>query len=467
MASTTIPQFITVHLGTPSSNAENVTVPFPEYIKNVASGEIYPTWPESAIRANIYAQISFALNRVFTEYYRSRGYDFDITNSTTFDQYYSPNREIFENISQIVDEVFNSYVQKENSVGPYFTQYCDGRRVSCQGLSQWGTVALANQGFTPFEILQYYYGDDINIVRNVPISLNVPSYPGTPLTVGSGGLTVLQLQIRLNRISDNYPSIPKIFPVDGIFGPQTENAVKTFQRIFNLSPDGVVGSATWYKIIYIYNAVKRLSELDSEGIALDEYSQQYKTVLRFGDSGTDVRLIQFFLSVLSQYYETLPPIVQTSVFDEQTENAVRAFQREFNLDDDGIVGRQTWDVLYNTYLGIADTENALSGGIVLYGGDVLRLGSQGEEVRIIQQYLNYIANTYTQITKPSITGYFGTQTQTAVRQFQELFGLTPTGAVGPVTWNEIAYAYSDLERGNNRNAQQFAGYTLTVNGQNG
>ena len=156
-----IPNYITVHLGAPSENAPNVTVPFADYIKNVASSEIYPTWPENAIRANIYAQISYALNRIYTEYYPSRGYDFDITNSTTIDQSFVYGRDIFENISQIVDEIFNDYVIRSGSVEPYFTAYCDGREIQCNGLEQWGTVSLAEQGYTPFEILQYYYVNDI------------------------------------------------------------------------------------------------------------------------------------------------------------------------------------------------------------------------------------------------------------------------------------------------------------------
>ena len=266
-----IPETITVHLGPPDSDAPNVTVPFIDYVTNVASSEIYPTWPESAIRANIYAQISFALNRVYTEFYRARGYDFDITNSTASDQYFVNNRDYFENISEIASEIFNSYIVRQGSVEPLFAQYCDGVRVSCNGLSQWGSVDLANQGYTPYEILQYYYGNDINIVRDAPIMNVSSSAPATPLRLGSGGNEVRTLQLRLNRISDNYPSIPKIASPDGVFSFDTENAVKRFQEIFGLTPDGIVGNATWYRILFLYNAVKRLNELNSEGISLSEY----------------------------------------------------------------------------------------------------------------------------------------------------------------------------------------------------
>ena len=456
-----IPETITVHLGTPQSNAQNFTLPFPDYIKNVASGEIYPTWPENAIRANVYAQISFALNRIFTEHYPSQGYDFDITNSTYYDQYFSPGREVFNNIGKIVDEIFNSYVERQGTVGPYFTQYCDGRRVSCNGLSQWGTVSLANQGLTPYEILQYYYGDDINLVQNAAIRQNVPSYRGYPVRLGEENMMVKQIQVRLNRISNNYPSIPKINPVDGIFGTQTEDAVLEFQRIFNLTQDGIIGQATWYKIIFVYNAVKRLSELDSEGISVEEYSQQFPGALRFGDSGNSVRVMQYYLSAVANYYPTIPTITLNGNFDKATRDSVIAFQRQFGLTPDGIVGENTWDELYRVYLGLVDSDTFNKGGTRLFPGEDLKIGSRGEDVRLIQEYLNYIANTYTEITKPAITGYYGQQTALAVRQFQQLFDLNPSGAVGPLTWDKITSVYSDLSVGNTRQSGQFPGYVLS------
>ena len=196
-----IPETITVHLGTPSSSAENVTVSFADYIKNVASSEIYPTWPENAIRANIYAQISYALNRVYTEWYRARGYDFDITNSTAYDQSFVKGRNIFENISEIVDEIFNDYIRRQGFVEPLFATYCDGVEVSCDGLSQWGSVTLAEEGVIPYDILRNYYGDDIDLVFDAPVVNVIESYPGTPLRVGSSGDDVRRIQNQLNRIS--------------------------------------------------------------------------------------------------------------------------------------------------------------------------------------------------------------------------------------------------------------------------
>lgn len=456
-----IPETITVHLGAPRASAENVTLPFPEYIKNVASSEIYPTWPESAIRANIYAQISYALNRIYTEWYPSQGYDFDITNNTQYDQAFVPNRNIFENISRIVDEIFNSYVVREGSIEPYFTQYCNGTTTTCDGLSQWGTVPLAQSGLSPFEILQNYYGDDIAIVENAPVQAAGPSYPGLPLRLGEAGNEVRFKQVQLNRISRNYPAIPKINPVDGIFGQETEAAVKEFQRIFNLTPDGIIGPATWYKIVRIYNGVKRLSELDSEGISAEEISKEFPGVLRSGDTGANVRNLQYFLAVVGEFYDTVPQIEITGVYDQPTEQAVRAFQQTVGLPIDGIVGINTWQQLYRAYRGIIASTDSLEGGVAVYPGFVLRQGTQGDAVATLQEYLAYISETYPEIPTVPVTGVYGSQTAAAVEAFQRVFGLEQTGVVGPAVWNSIASLYADLRNGNNKRADQHSGIVHT------
>ncbi len=457
-----IPENVTVHLGAPSENALNVTVPFVDYITNVASSEIYPTWPESAIRANIYAQISFVLNRIYTEYYRSRGYDFDITNSTTIDQSFVNNRDFFENISQIVGEIFDSYVVRRGSVEPLFTAYCDGVEVQCEGLSQWGTVSLAEQGYTPYEILQYYYGDNIDIVTNAPVMSVTASLPSRPLRLGSGGDDVRQLQIRLNRISDNYPSIPKIALPDGVFSFDTEDAVRRFQEVFDLTPDGIVGRATWYRIQFIYNAVKRLNELDSEGITLEEVTQQYPGVTRQGDTGVDVRNIQYLLAYLAQFYDTVPPITPDGIYGPATTEAVSAFQRAFDLPVTGEVDFDTWDVLYRTYRGFIETIpfQYVEGNVLPYPGVPLRLGSEDETVRLLQEYLNFVAGFYPQIPTVNPTGYFGTRTQEAVIAFQRLQGLPPTGTVGAAAWDELTSLYSDLYNGSRLGEGQYPGYEL-------
>ncbi len=455
-----IPENITVHLGTPSSNAPNVTIPFPEYIKNVASSEIYPTWPENAIRANIYAQLSFALNRYYTEHYRSQGYDFDITSSTAYDQAYVSGREIFENISRIVDEIFNSYVVREGEIQPLFTQYCNGTTVTCDGLSQWGTVPLANRGLTPFQILQRYYGDDIGIVSDAPIRPNVQSYPGYALSNGSTGQGVRLVQFWLNRISANYPSIPKIYGIDGIYDDVTESAVRRFQQIFGLQADGIVGKATWYRIIYIFNAVKRLSELDAEGVSIEELKQQYIRPLRKGDSGPNVLTIQYYLSTVADFYARVPTLVPDGVFGEQTEKSVIAFQRLFGLDPDGIVGERTWNEIYDAYLGIRRDNPYTPSGIRIFPGQTLRVGSSGEDVEVLQTYINAAAQVYPQVPTVPVTGTYGQQTRDAVIAFQQVMGFPVTGNVRPQTWYALASIYESVTTGNQRSTGQTPGYTI-------
>ena len=457
-----IPQSITVHLGPPDTEAENVTLPFLDYVANVASSEIYPTWPESAIRANMYAQISFALNRVYTEYYRTRGYDFDITSTTAYDQFFVNNRDIYDNLRQIAGELFNDYIRRVGSVEPLFAQYCNGTTVTCNGLSQWGTVELAEQGYTPFEILQFYYGDNIELVRNAPIAGNNPSAPEIPLRLGSTNNDVRTVQIRLNRIANNFPSIPKILENDGIFGTDTEAAVKRFQEIFNLTPDGIVGPTTWYTIQNIYIGVKRLNDLNAEGITLGEVTQQFPNVLQLGDTGNDVRNMQYYIAYLSQYYNTIPPIAIDGVYGESTQSAVRDVQYTFGLPVDGIMGAQTWDRLYRAYLGIVNTVplELVAGSAVPFGGVPLRIGADSESVRLLQEYLNVIAESYPEIPQINPTGYFGPRTQEAVIAFQSQFGLPTTGIVNAVTWTEIAELYEALSIGNQLQDGQYPGFAV-------
>ncbi|MDE5909132.1 MAG: LysM peptidoglycan-binding domain-containing protein [Lachnospiraceae bacterium] len=347
-----IPNPITVHLGAPGTSAPNVQVSFPDYVKNAASSEIYPTWPDASLRANIYAIITFALNRVYTEWYRNRGYSFDITNSTAYDQNFVYGRPIYESISRIVDEIFNEYVRRQGQNAPYFTSFCNGSTVSCQGLSQWGTVTLANQGLSPLSILRSYYPNDIEITETNIISGVLSSYPGTPLKVGSRGLDVQTIQTYLNRIRQNYPAIPAITDETGVFGDSTKAAVTKFQSIFNLTPDGIVGSSTWYKISNLYTAVARLGELNSEGNTLGIGTVPPDALLRQGTSGQNVITLQYLLNVASEYYPGIPAPAQDGIFGDGTRQAVIAFQRAMDLNADGIVGPLTWQALYNVYLGI-------------------------------------------------------------------------------------------------------------------
>ncbi len=458
----TIPERITVHLGPPDAEAENVTLPFLDYIANVASSEIYPTWPESAIRANMYAQVSFALNRVYTEYYRTRGYDFDITNSTAYDQFFVNGRDIFNNIREIAGELFNNYIRRQGNVEPLFAQYCNGTTVTCNGLSQWGTVELANQGYTPYEILTYYYGDDIELVQDAPIANNTTSAPTVALRLGSANDDVRIAQLRLNRISANYPSMPKIAQIDGIFGTDTEAAVRRFQEIFGLTPDGVIGKSTWYRIQNVYIGVKRLNDLNSEGITLQDVTNQYPGALQVGDTGNAVLNLQYFIAYVSQFYDTIPPVAIDGVFGETTRAAVEAVQRTFGLPTDGVVGEVTWNALYRAYRGIVDTIplEYVEGVAIPYGGVPLRIGAESESVLLLQQYLNYIAQTYTEIPQVNPTGYFGPRTQEAVIAFQNLSGISPTGIVSAVTWSAIADLYTSLFRGAELQEGQFPGFSV-------
>ena len=257
-----IPEYVIVHDGAVSDNtAKNYYVLYKDYIKNVASCEIYSTWPKETLKANILAIMSFTLNRVYTEWYRGKGKDFTITSSTAFDQKWINGKNTYHSISNVVDEIFNSYLSRPEVTQPILTQYCDGKRVSCpEFMSQWGSKALGDDGLSAIEILRYYYGDDMYINEAETISGIPASYPGYELTIGASGQKVRQMQEQLNVIAGDYPLIPKI-RVDGIYGPATANSVKVFQKIFHLPQTGVVDFATWYKISQIYVAVSRIAEL--------------------------------------------------------------------------------------------------------------------------------------------------------------------------------------------------------------
>ena len=351
-----VPQYITVHLAPADQWAENVTVSFPDYIKNVASSEIYPTWPEAALRANILAQISFALNRVYTEYYPSRGYEFDITSSPVNDQKFIKGRSTFENIDRLVDELFTSYIRRIGYVEPLSARFCNGTTVTCDGLSQWGSEELARQGYSAMEILRYYYGNDIELVTSAPVRNITSSYPGYPLRNGSSGEYVVVLQTMLNRIARNYPAIPRIYPVDGIFGPKTQQAVREFQRIFGLSSDGIVGRATWYKLVFLYVGVTRLSELASEGQTFTQVQAPGSGVtLREGSTGPAVSALQFFITVLGQVLYNFPTLDIDGIYGPKTRQAVADAQRYLGLEPTGTVNNETWMALYDAYVAVSDT----------------------------------------------------------------------------------------------------------------
>lgn len=409
-----IPNPITVHLGSPASSASNLQVSFPDYVKNVASSEIYPTWPDAALRANIYAIITFALNRVFTEWYRNQGYNFDITNSTAYDQAFVYGRTIYESVSRIVDEIFNEYVRRQGQNAPYFTSFCNGTTASCPGMSQWGTVTLAQQGLTPLQILRTYYPDDIELAETNIVTGFVSSYPGTALRIGSRGLDVQTIQTYLNRIRRNYPAIPAITDEAGVFGSSTQAAVTRFQSIFNLGADGIVGKATWYKISSLYAAVTRLAELDSEGSSLGIGTVPPGSVLRQGSRGTDVITLQYLLNVAAEFYPFIPGVARDGIFGGGTRQAVIAFQNMVGLSPDGIVGANTWKALYDLYLGVQDNipSPEPEPGVVEYvvrAGDTLwllsrRYGTTVDAIKSLNGLTSDVLNIGQTLKIPAATG---------------------------------------------------------------
>lgn len=436
-----IPKTITVHLGKPSASARNVTVSFRDYIANVASSEVYPTWPEQALRANIHCQISLALNRIYTEWYPSKGYSFNITNSTSYDQYYVHGRTVFDVMVRLTNDIFNTYIRKKGTVNPYYAEYCDGKSVSCAGLKQWGTVTLANQGKNALQILRYYYGNDVEIVRSDNIRSIPQSYPGSPLRQGSSGPAVFTLQRQLNRIAKDYPFLGKL-NVDGVFGAQMASTVRAFQKQFNLTADGVVGRQTWYKISYIYVSVKDLAELTSEGETAGGTLPDGSwggTVLRQGSRGSAVERVQFWLNTIAQYDDNIPTLTVDGIFGTGTTAAVRAFQRRHGLTVDGVVGKTTWDAIYREYRSIQSdngTPNA-------YPGTPLRPGDRGQNVRLVQFWLKIARSVYSALNDVGVDGIFGPSTTAAVKKFQSYFGLASDGIVGRATWSKLYEVYND------------------------
>ena len=350
-----IPRTITVHLGAPDETAENVTVSFPDYVKNVVSSEIFPTWEPAAIRANTLAVISFALNRVYTEYYRSRGYPFEITASTAIDQKFINGRNFYQNISEIVDMNFNDYLRRAGNLEPLAAKFCNGVSVTCDGLSQWGSQYLAQEGQSSLSILQTYYGSDIEVVTNAPIRNLRETYPGTPLRAGDIGVNVAFIQRELGRVSRDFPAIAAP-QVDAIFGTETEQAVRDFQKAFGLAEDGVVGRQTWYMLLLVYASVSRLSELQSEGFRLEGFSWENPESVVPGERGAQVTYLQFMLRTVSAFNSAVPAPPLTGAYGPETEQAVRDFQQDYGLDVTGSVDRDTWNLIYAQFTAL-DNEN--------------------------------------------------------------------------------------------------------------
>lgn len=434
-----VPNNITVHLGEPDQSARNITIPFTDYISNVASSELYPTWPQDSLKANIYAIISFAMNRIYNEWYPSKGYNFDITSSPTFDQTYIENRATYENINNIVEDIFNNYVIKGDQIQPYFTTYCDGRKTTCDGLSQWGTVTLANQGKDPLQILRTFYGSDINIKYDAPVGDNQEGYPGYEVGLGDAGNPVLAIQRDLRRIRQNYPAIPNIQNTYGIYDEETVEAVKKFQEIFTLPVTGVVDKATWYRIKYIYTSVKKLSDLYSEGLTLDEATFLYQDEIKYGDTGIEVEYIHYFLDAIAFLDPDIPRLQTNSVYNNNSITMVKAFQQKYGLPVTGIFTYPDWKVLRATYDKILNSFPAEYKEYVdeLYPNYFLTRGMTGEDVRRFQKFLLAICRYDKSIPGVRVNGIFDELTEKSVFKLQEDYGFDVNGIVGPLLWRKV------------------------------
>ena len=437
-----IPAYITVHLAAPDTPAENVTVSFRDYVKNVASSEVYPTWDTQALRANILAITSFALNRVYTEFYRSRGYPFDITNSTAFDQQFVEGRNFFDTISALVDELYDDYIRRVGFIEPLAAKFCNGTTVTCDGLSQWGSQYLAQQGYDAMRILRYYYGNDIELVVNAPEQTLRGSYPGTLFQQGSRGRSVFLIQRDLNRISQNFPAIPKI-AADGIYGPMTEAAVRKFQSVFGLEPDGIVGRNTWYAIERTYVGVLQLAELRSEGIRYEDISWEFPGGLNLGDTGERVSQLQYMLTVAAEFLPQVPSIAVDGIFGPNTRDAVYAFQRFAGLPITGTVDDATWDAIYDQFAAIDD---GILESAALFP---IQAGTGATTVANVRARLHAL-------------DYRGETLQQELTAFQRNNRLSVTGRLNNATAAAISAQYRSLQYADTSRMTQYPGRTLSV-----
>ncbi len=434
-----VPNNITVHLGKPDENVRNITVPFVNYISNVASSELYPTWPRNSLIANIYAIISFTMNRVYNEWYRSKGYNFDITSSPIYDQTFIENRSTYENINNIVEEIFNNYIVKSGQIQPYFARYCDGRKTQCDGLSQWGSVSLANQGRDALSILKYYYGNDINIKYDAPVGDVLEGYPGYEIKLGNAGNPVLLIQRDLKRIRMNYPAIPDIKTDLGIYDEETVNAVRKFQEIFNLPVTGVVDKATWYKIKYIYTSVKKLSDLYSEGLSEEEATFLYEDEINYGDTGIEVEYIHYYLDAIAFLDPDIPRLPTNSIYNDNSRTMVEAFQKKYKLPVTGVFTYQDWKVLKDVYNSILKSFPREYQDYIneLYPDYFLMKGSTGDDVKRFQKFLLEICKFDHSIPGVRVNGIFDDLTEKSVLKLQKDYGFDVNGVVGPLLWRKV------------------------------
>lgn len=444
---TEIPAFITVHLGAPNSDAESVTVSFPDYIKGVGSASLSADIPPEALRALIYGQMTLTLNRIQERTYRKQGKSYDITSDPNYDQYYVYGVPVPEEINSEVNRLFGGYIAQGNDVKPIDVKICYTENERCRGMSVGGAIALSDRGYGYLDILKYYFGRDVYIaedalVKGLSNALDV-SYPQFS---GSSGSNVTGLQIMLNYVGKSYTTIPYIENPDGIYGYETEESVRELQRLFNIEQSGIFDQKTYYALLYAFDRIKTLSDLVEQGIELSEIPTELRSELKYGSIGNSIKLLQYWLSFLSAFEERIPPLDVIGVFGEKTYRSVVAFQELFGLEPSGVVYSDTWNALNGVYEGLYDSlpEFIISDSAVDYYGNLLVLGSVGVDVRYLQLYLNKVAEYYTDNPSVEVNGEYDIATEASVRAFQELFGIKNTGVVSSTTWNRLSDVYDAI-----------------------
>ena len=442
-----IPAYITIHMGKVNSEADNVTVSFPDYIKSVSSSQLDPNIPTDALYAIIYAQITLALNRILSRFYRTRGYNFDITNDPDVDQLYVYMHPTYDNVNRIVDNIFNEYISRENENMPISAEICYDS-IRCRGLSVESSIEMAENGMSYEEILKYAYGRNIYIVKDAIVS-GLPNelmltYPIYPMEKNS---SVSSLQLALNRVGANYVTIPKIENVNGLYDDATVNAVIEFQKIFDLNPTGYFEKDTYYKLLYIYNSVKQLNILVEMGVELSEILPELRADLSYGSVGNIVKLLQYYLYFVSVFDNRVLPPQIIGVFGEKTYQSVVSFQRIFGFEPNGIVDSGVWNYLLDVYESLYSTlpPSAFSESAASYFGNILVLGSVGAEVRYLQGYLNEVGKFYDEIPNLTVNGVYDEQTENAVKAFQRLFGIKETGVTTSTTWDILSGVYNAIK----------------------
>ncbi len=458
-----IPEFIIVHIGCPGDDGEVLAVPFIDYIKNVSCSSVYPTWSREAICANVHSIISFTLNRIYTDWYKSKGYGFDITSSSEDDQMYVKGRNLFRNVCDIVDEIFYTCIRVNGFSQPFLAKCYNFSNCSGRSLSRWGSFDLAEDGFGALDILKKYYGDNIELVNVDDVGGIINRNPQRNLSVGSVGDDVRFIQKALNTIAKQYVGISKILNEDGIFGENTRRAVRDFQRIFNLDADGIVGVKTWNKISLLYALIKKIFD-NSNNI---EEIIRNAFPMELGSKGEDVKNIQKSLNFIFKKYGSFDKLDEDGYFGEKTRDAVKEFQKRFGLVVDGIVGKDTIDRIKYVEKNINDLSMFVPNvsddneefiedikqlkddfRLILSLEEIeipMKFGDQGENVKSLQRELNNLSKYYGFLEKLDEDGIFGPKTKETILKFQKRFGLNVDGIFGEESLKKLVSLNKALE----------------------